>query len=47
VGKKQAEELARTYVQSQKQNFGKVTQKEIDNAIKRIAAALQGLSAAK
>ena len=47
MGKKQAEELARTYIQSHKESFGKVTQKEIDIAVKRVAGALQGLSQAK
>lgn len=47
MGKKQAEEIARTYIQSHKDSFGKVTKKEIENAVQRIAGALQGLSPAK
>lgn len=47
MGKKQAEEIARNYVQSHKGSFGKVTKKEVENAVQRIAGALQGLSVAK
>lgn len=47
MGKEQAEQIARSYVQSHRECFGKVSKKEIDAAVKKVAGALQGLAANK
>jgi len=43
MSKKQAEEIARKYVESNQKHFGNASQEAIDNAVKRVAGALAGL----
>jgi len=44
MGKEQAEQVARTYIQSHQSSFGNVSKKEIEAAVQKVAGALQGLS---
>lgn len=45
MSKKQAVEIARKYVESNKQHFGDATEQEIEQAVMRVAGALKGLGA--
>jgi hypothetical protein len=47
MSKKQAEQLARQYVESQRSQFGKVKPEAVEKAVQRVAGALQALSSAK
>ncbi len=47
MSQQQAVEIARKYVESNKQHFGQVTPQEIEQAVMRVAGALKGLSVQK
>lgn len=45
--KQQAQQIAKEYVESQRNQFGPVKQEAIDKAVRRVAGALQAISKAK
>jgi hypothetical protein len=47
MSKQQAVEIARKYVESNRQHFGNATPQAIEQAVKRVAGALTGLSPQK
>jgi hypothetical protein len=47
MGKEQAEKIARLYIQSHRESFGKVSKMEVDTAVRRVAGALRGIRPTK